>query len=208
MIAVDRMSNLLNLQISPDDARAWWVAHTRPRQEKALVSDLVTLGIQSYLPLYERVSRSQRSGRTSRSWVPVFSSYVFVLAMPEDRYRVLRTQRVAQLLVVSDQTRLIHELLQVQRVLANPIAFRIHRGLKAGSWARVVSGPLAGTEGVVEKRLSCIRLALNVEMLGQCISVEVLEDMLEPLERQDPRDGLSKRSVRFCPRRPTSYSRE
>ncbi len=188
MTAVDQGSNPLNILISPVDARAWWVAHTRPRQEKALVTDLAKLGIQSYLPLYDRVSRSRRSGRTSRSSVPVFSSYVFVLATPDDRHRVLRTQRVAQLLVVSDQARLVHELVQVQRVLANPIAFRVHRGLKVGSWARVTSGPLAGTEGVVEKRLSGVRLALNVEMLGQCISVEVLEDMLEPLGRQDSRD--------------------
>lgn len=170
----------------PDDARAWWVAHTKPRQEKSLVSDLTTLGIESYLPLFERVTRSRRTGRTSRSWVPVFSSYAFVLATSEDRHRVLRTQRVAQLLVVGDQARLIHELAQVQRVLANPIAFRVHRGLKVGSLARVTSGALAGTEGIVEKRLSGIRLVLNVEMLGQCISVEVLEDMLEPLERPAP----------------------
>lgn len=161
------------------EGASWWVAHTKPRQEKALAGDLQTLDLPFYLPLYERVTRSRQSKRTSRSLVPVFSSYVFLAATPEDRQRVLRTQRVAQLLVVSDQARLVSELMQIQRVLSNPVEFRIHRGLKAGTWARVMRGPLLGTEGVVQKRLSRVRLVLNVEMLGQCISVEVLEDMLE-----------------------------
>ncbi|QDV90437.1 transcriptional activator RfaH [Phycisphaerae bacterium RAS2] len=163
------------------EGTSWWVAHTKPRQEKALAEDLQTLALPFYLPLYERVMRSRRNGRTSRSLVPVFSSYVFVVVSLEDRQRVLRTQRVAQLLVVRDQARLETELQQIQRVLANPVDFRIHRGLKTGAPARVISGPLLGTEGIVQKRLSHTRLILNVEMLGQSISVEILEDMLEAI---------------------------
>lgn len=176
------VQSLAKIEIPPvREGTAWWVAHTKPRQEKALAEDLRSLGLPSYLPLYERVTRSRRSGRMSRSWIPVFSSYVFLVASPEDRQRVLRTQRVAQLLVVPDQSRLVTELTQIQRVLSNPVEFRIHRGLKIGAWARVIRGPLLGTEGVVQKRLSRMRLVLNVEMLGQCISVEVLEDMLEAI---------------------------
>lgn len=175
--------------ISPVDAipdalpGRWWVAHTKPRNEKALASDLSRLGIFHYLPLHKRETRSRNTGRVSRSELPIFPGYLFFNALDEQRHRALATNRIANVLVVMSQDRLIAELRQVHQALLAGVDIRWHREIKVGQSARVVQGPLIGVEGVIARKLSKLRLALNVDMLGQSISVEVTADQLEPIVR-------------------------
>ncbi len=157
----------------------WWVAHTKPRNEKALATDLQGLGILSYLPLLERRTRSRRTRRLSRSVIPVFPSYLFFRATEEERHRALKTNRIANLLAVGRQDELVAQLRQIHHALLGGVPMRWHAELSAGEWARVVEGPLLGVEGVVLRRLSKVRLVLNVTMLGQSVSVEVSDEVLE-----------------------------
>jgi transcriptional antiterminator RfaH len=161
---------------------AWWVAHTRPRNEKALALDLRALDIFSYLPLHRHETRSRSTGRISRSIVPVFTGYLFFNGTEEQRSLALTTNRVAKTLAVPDQLELVQHLRQVQQVLGTGTQFQWQGSLQVGDWARVVAGPLTGTEGVVYQRLSELRLALNVQMLGQAISIEVSREMIEKID--------------------------
>ena len=165
-----------------DDSVIWWVAHTRPRNEKALASELADSGIVHYLPLCRRSTRSRSSGRTSHSILPVFPSYLFFSGSPEERQRALRTNRIAATLKVPDQIRLIGELRQLHRILQTEGRFELHKRLQVGQWVRVTAGPLEGTEGIVTRRLSKLRLVLNVEMLGQSVSLHVDQDLLEEID--------------------------
>ncbi|MBU0618594.1 MAG: UpxY family transcription antiterminator, partial [Planctomycetes bacterium] len=96
----------------------WWVAHTRPRNEKALALDLRARGIFHYLPLRLRSTRSKTSGRVSRSLVPVFPGYVFFNGDDPQRQHALMTNRIANMLTVVNQAELVGELRQIQRLLA------------------------------------------------------------------------------------------
>lgn len=160
----------------------WWVAHTKPRTEKALARDLRLLGLNYYLPLRRRQTRSRNTGRTSRSIVPVFTGYLFFNGTVEERHRSLTTHRIANILAVTAQDRLISELRHLHRLLVAGLDFQLHPEIQVGQWARVIAGPLIGTEGVVSGRLSRMRLVLNVGMLGQSVSVRVDRDMLECID--------------------------
>ena len=160
---------------------AWWVAHTKPRNEKALAADLTRLGIFHYLPLRKRETRSRKTRRISRSLLPVFPGYLFFNGREEQRHRALATHRIANVLAVTAQDRLITELRQVHQALLAGVDIRWHREIRVGQAARVVEGPLIGVEGVISRRLSKLRLVLNVDMLGQSISVEVSAHQLEPV---------------------------
>jgi transcription antitermination factor NusG len=165
-----------------ETADTWWVAHTKPRNEKALATELAGSGIVHYLPLFRRKTRSRNTGRTSNSILPVFPGYLFFMASSEERHRAMRTNRVAGTLVVPDQARLIVELRQLHRILRIEGRFELQKGLQVGQWVRVTSGPLEGTEGVIATRLSKLRLILNVEMLGQSVSLHVEENQLERID--------------------------
>jgi hypothetical protein len=160
----------------------WWVAHTRPRNEKALALDLRARGVFHYLPLRPRTTRSPTSGRLSHSLVPVFPGYLFFNADDLQRQHALMTNRIANTLSVVNQAELVGELRQIQRLLTSHSEFDWEPAIQVGQWARVTAGPLRGIEGIVCKRLSRLRLALNVRMLSQSVVVEVARDALEQIE--------------------------
>ena len=158
----------------------WWVAHTKSRNEKALAQDLVRKDINYFLPMSWKVRR--RRGRTIRSLLPLFSGYLFFCGNENQRIELLRTNRVASLIEVKNQQRLLEELLQIERALRAGAPLAPHKLEKAGQHCRVIAGPLADLQGIVLKTKTITRLVLQIDMLGQAASVEIDADMIEILE--------------------------
>ena len=158
----------------------WWVAHTKSRNEKALAKDLIQKDISYFLPMSWKVRR--QGGRTIRSLLPLFSGYLFFCGKESQRIEVLRTNRVANLLAVKDQQRLLDELSQIEQALRTGATLTPHRYLKAGQYCRVIGGPLADLQGIVVKTRGAARLLLQIDMLGQATSVEIDTDMIEIID--------------------------
>jgi transcriptional antiterminator RfaH len=162
----------------------WWVAHTKSRNEKALAHDLISRVVSYFLPMSWRVSR--RTGRKIRSFLPLFSGYLFFCGTEDQRLEVLRTNRVANLIAVKDQEKLLSELLDIERALRAGAVLTPHKYIKAGQRCRVLAGPLEDLQGVVLKAKTVTRLVLQIDMLGQAASVEIDADLIEPLEQENP----------------------
>ena len=76
----------------------WWVAHTKPRFEKAFAWELLQHGVSFFLPMIQRVNISSGSrSRKRRVLLPLFSSYVFVRGSEEDRVTAIKTNRLSNL---------------------------------------------------------------------------------------------------------------
>lgn len=169
----------------------WWVAHTRSRNEKALAQDLINKDISYFLPMSWKVQR--RRQRTIRSFLPLFSGYLFFCGNENQRIELLRTNRVANIIEVKDQQRLLDELLQIERALQAGVPIAPHSYIKAGQHCRVIAGPLADLQGIIigvpkhkkghpggpVKTKNAVRLVLQIDMLGQAASVEIDIDMIE-----------------------------
>jgi len=169
----------------------WWVAHTRSRNEKALAQDLINKDISYFLPMSWKVRR--RRQRTIRSFLPLFSGYLFFCGNENQRIELLRTNRVANIIEVKDQQRLLDELLQIERALQAGVPIAPHSYIKAGQHCRVIAGPLADLQGIIigvpkhkkghpggpVKTKNAVRLVLQIDMLGQAASVEIDIDMIE-----------------------------
>ena len=158
----------------------WWVAHTKSRNEKALAQDLIRKNISYFLPMIWRVRR--QSGRTLRSLLPLFGGYLFFCGQENQRIELLRTNRVANLIEVKDQKKLLDELLQFEQALRAGAPLVPYKYIKAGQRCRVTAGPLADLYGIVVRTKSVTRLVLQVDMLGQAASVEIDIDMVEILD--------------------------
>jgi len=164
-----------------DFAGRWWVAHTRSRNEKALAHDLIAKNIHYFLPMTWKVRRVKK--RTIRSLLPLFSGYLFFCGSENQRIELLKTNRVASLIEVKDQDKLINELLQIEQALRAGAPLTPHSYIRAGRRCRVIAGPLMGLEGVVAQLKNAVRLVLQVDILGQAASVEIDVDMLEFIDQ-------------------------
>jgi transcription antitermination factor NusG len=158
----------------------WWVAHTKSRNEKALAQDLISRNISYFLPMTWQVRR--KSGRTLRSLLPLFGGYLFFCGTEDERVELLRTNRVANLISVEDQEKLVRELSQIESALRAGAPLIPHKYIEAGQRCRVIAGPLMGLEGIVVRTKGSMRLVFQVDILGKATSAEIDIDMIETVE--------------------------
>ena len=158
----------------------WFVLRTRSRQEKILAADLRARKIGYFLPLM-RVERMYCNRKISVE-LPLFVGYLFLRGSFDDAYFADRTGRVAQIIQVNDQRRLDWELSNLAQVMGLNTKIDPYPYLKKGVRVEVRSGPLKGIQGLVEDRARKHRLILQVDALGQAVSVEVDAAIVEVAE--------------------------
>lgn len=157
------------------DGRAWWVIHTKPRQEKSLARQLRKARVPFYLPLARR--RHLLRGRVLHAHLPLFPGYVFLLADREERGTSLATGRVANALSVPDQQGLWHDLRRIDRLLASGAPVTPEERLAPGARVTIREGPLAGLEGCIVREASGRRFVVRVDFIQRGASV-LLDDFL------------------------------
>ena len=158
----------------------WWLLHTKPRQEKALLGDLKRREVAAYLPLVKQ--RRSYGSRLVVVEIPLFPGYMFLCGTGEDRHIALTTNRVVRVIDVADQRRLIAELHQVDQLVERSESVDVYPGLKVGRRCSVTGGSLRGLSGVVLRRRGVSRMYIGVEILGQSAVVEIDCALLEPIE--------------------------
>jgi transcriptional antiterminator RfaH len=121
----------------------------------------------------------RKSHRIIRSLLPLFSGYLFFCGRENQRLELLRTNRVANVIEVKDQCKLLDELVQIEQALRAGAPLTPYKYIKQGQRCRVIAGPLLGLEGIVVTTKSATRLVLQIDMLGQAASVEIDIDMIE-----------------------------
>jgi len=169
--------NLLDGFASGDDSRRWWAAYTLPRQEKSLARQLGAMQVPFYLPLVSQVRLV--GGRKQKSFLPVFSSYVFVFASDEERIGALETNRIAQLLTTKDVDGLTRDLCNIRKLIESGEPLTVESRLRAGQRVRVKNGALEGIEGTIVERRGEERLLVAVEFLQQGVSILISDFQVE-----------------------------
>ena len=163
-----------------ESAGRWWVAHTRSRHEKSLAFDLLQSGHAYFLPMFEQVRIAR--GRRLRALLPLFSGYLFFAGDEAARFRVLGTHRVARVIEVPDQKRLLMELTHLNRAMNAGARLSPHPYLRQGMRCRVISGAFRGLEGIVQQFGQNAQLVLQVHALGQSVALQIDMSMVEKAE--------------------------
>lgn len=157
--------------------RTWWLAHTLPRQEKAVAAALYARQVPYYLPLVTRKSLSR--GRTRVAQITLFPGYLFVCGNEDDRLSVLKTNRVLTVRPAPDGERLRADLRRFFELITAGAPLLPEARLIVGERVRVKAGPFRDQEGVVIRRNGKTRLLIAIDYLQQGASLEVDDCLLE-----------------------------
>ncbi len=158
----------------------WWVAHVKPRAEKALAWDLIARAVVHFLPMAGRTAVWGGPRRTVLT--PVFPSYLFFAGDVEARLTALATGRVVSVIPVPQQATLVGELQAIHLAVKSRLTLDPYPFAVVGRRCRVARGPLRGIEGTVVRRDDAVRLVLQISTLGQSVALEVGADALEPAD--------------------------
>lgn len=154
------------------------MAHTKARSEKALAWDLLTYGINYFLPMAEKFA--VWGNRRRKVLSPIFPSYLFFCGDLDQRHQVLATNRVCQVIPVHAYQQLVEELEAIRIALNSRIKMDLYPFAAVGQRCRVARGSMRGVEGIVIAKNDVARIVLQVSMLGQGVCLEISADMLEP----------------------------
>jgi transcriptional antiterminator RfaH len=155
----------------PGEGQAWWVLHTKPRQEKALGRELLQARVPFYLPLVKRATVVR--GRVLHAHVPLFTSYLFLLGDRDQRLKALETRRTVQSLPVAGQAELWRDLGQIHRLIASGAPVTPEERLEPGALVEIRTGPLAGLKGKILRKGSRERFVVQVNFIQRGASVEL-----------------------------------
>jgi transcription antitermination factor NusG len=157
----------------------WYAVFTLSNHEKRVLARCTELPLECLLPLY-KVRRKWKNGCTVSLELPLFPNYFFVRIAPRDRVRVLELPGVVSIVssgrellpIPDDYITSLRDALLVHKIEPHP-------NVEAGERVRIKTGPLAGTEGVLERRKNDLRVVLRLEMLARSVSVEVDAEQVE-----------------------------
>jgi transcription antitermination factor NusG len=161
-------------EVGCEEQVTWWALYTRSRQEKKLMRHLAPLGVPYYSPLVERRHRL-RCGRIRKSYLPLFSNYVFVYGNTSHRRLAQETGCVSRWLPVPDPAGLTNDLRCIRRLIETGAPVTPEARIEPGMRVRIRSGAFAGFEGVVIRREKETRLLVAIAFLQRGASV-VLDD--------------------------------
>jgi transcription antitermination factor NusG len=166
----------------------WYAIYTRARHEIRVAEELDARTVEHFLPLYSSVRRWK--DRSVHITLPLFPGYVFVRLALEHRLRVLQIPSVVRLIGFGGlPTALPDEQVEILRSgLAEHLNAQPHPFLTIGRRVRIVRGPIAGFEGILQRKKNSFRFVVSIELIQRAFAVEVNAADVQPVH--EPKRNL------------------
>lgn len=149
----------------------WRVAHTLARCEKKVAGWIQQQGWRAELPLYRSIKRYR--GKKMEFLKPLFPGYVFVQLPESEGRKVAQHDQVARLLTPPDPAEFASQLEGVLKAIESGMDLVPVPVLVPGTRVEIVSGPLRGTHGIVEKAKGFTQVILRIDFIGHAASVRM-----------------------------------
>ncbi len=160
---------------------AWYAIRTRSRHEKLVHEQLVSRGVDSFLPTIDRRRRWKDRWKTVS--FPLFPGYCFARFAHQDRLEVLTAVGAVQILGINGRAIPVpeHEIEAVRQLVTSTLPLDPHPYLKEGMEVEVVRGPLAGVRGILIRKGARARLVVAIHLIQQAASVEMDAADVQPV---------------------------
>ena len=154
-------------------ATHWFALRVRSNFERTVSAILRNKGFQEFYPTY-RASR-RWSDRLKEGEVPLFPGYLFCRLNENDRFPVLSTSGVVQIVGIGKIPVPVApaELEAIWRVTHSDLIVNPCPYLETGDAVIIETGPLAGLHGILLECKKKTRLVVSVTLLQRSVAVEM-----------------------------------
>lgn len=153
----------------------WHALYIKSRAEKKAQHELQAQGIETFLPL----QRKLRQWSDRKKWVemPLMSGYLFVKICRKEYDQVLQSNYVVSYVRFEGKAAIVPDC-QIEylklMLKQSDVAVEITREkLKPGQMIEVISGPLIGLKGKLQKMRGKNKVAIEMEQLGYSALIEI-----------------------------------
>lgn len=166
----------------------WVVVRSKPQMERIAEEEISKRGMVAYCPVYRYEFRHHRSKKWIIREFPLMRGYLFLRADNIDWYKLTRCKAVLTILrsVGGEPIGLaapVIEEIRARQAAGDFDMLRVHGAVvKAGLQVKVLEGPLAGLESVVETVRNGKAASILVSIFGRQVETSV---PLENLGRKE-----------------------
>jgi transcriptional antiterminator RfaH len=163
----------------------WFAIYTLPRAEKKAFAELVSKGIEAYLPL----QRTLRQWSDRKKWTeePLFRSYIFVNIPDSLYFEVLNTTGIVRYItfegkavpIPSQQIEAVRFFLSSDDPLPENIG-----NYSPGQKVEVIKGPLKGLFGELVHLAGKQKVKVEISAVGQSVFVTIPLSHLAIVKRE------------------------
>lgn len=161
--------------------RAWYLLHTKPRQEQVALENLQRQGWQCYLPQM-RIERIRR-GKLHLVTEPMFARYLFIQL--ESGEKAKSWAPIRSTIGVTGLVRFGAQAARVDDALVDAIRSREQAApakpmFTPGDSVTVTQGPFSGIEAIYQSPSADQRALILVQMLGKLVRMAIEPGQLRP----------------------------
>ena len=168
------------------DEKCWHALYVRSRSEKKVLSQLVEMGVEAYLPLITVVRKW--SDRRMKVQEPLFKSYVFVRSNNKQYIPILNVYGVVRFVCFEREAVVVPEnqIVAIRKFVSdyeNGEEFKMQNDeeLKVGQTVRIINGPMKGLTGRLDTIRNKRHLIVYIDVVGQYIPVHIPRAKVEPV---------------------------
>lgn len=159
-----------------EDKQVWKVVYVSSRQEKKVALRLEKEGIQSFLPLYKKLS--QWSDRRKWVEVPLFNGYLFVRPTLLNRDKVMQSHGVVAFVRHNNGDAIVQdeEIEIMKNVMTSGYTLETintPEDFEVGERVTVSEGPLKGHKVDILRQNNQENFLVSFDTLGQSIKIEL-----------------------------------
>ena len=168
-------------KINSSNSYFWHAVYVKSRAEKKAQMELKIQEIESFLPL----QRKLRQWSDRQKWVemPLISGYLFVRASRKEYDKILQSNYVVSYVRFDGKAAVVPDY-QIQylklMLQQDNLDIEITREkLQPGQLIEVISGPMIGLKGTLQKIKGKNKVAVELEQLGYSVMVEIQSEDIE-----------------------------
>ena len=161
-------------KLKKDVDQVWLAVRVFPRREKHVVKLLEQRGIESWIPLQERIKRYKRKVRKVQ--LPLITQYVFARTAIKNAGEILSVAGVIELVRPSGEICPIpeEEIFLMKRIVGEVSEIAVEPGQwQKGDEMEIISGQLTGLRGRLEEWRGKKRLGISMSHFQHTMIIEV-----------------------------------
>ena len=153
----------------------WYAIYTKYKCEKQVARDLTSKGLQSYVPILEKVKRYTR--KIKKHQIPLLNCYVFVKIDKSEQSKVLETENVIKFIKPGKTlTNIPEEEINILKRLVGDLDVEVNSEpltLEIGEMVEIIKGSLIGLKGRLVKRENKNMVVVDLTSIGYQLNITV-----------------------------------
>ena len=158
----------------------WYIFYTAPRAEKVAQKELLIRGYDVFLPMTKTLRVWNNRQKKIIDQV-LFPSYIFVNTQECQLYKICQTRKITTYIHCGGKpSKISRKCIEgIKRMINLDQELSVVPDFSKGETVEIISGPLAGYEGVLLEQQSKTKFGIRLNAINQTVFIDICRNMVK-----------------------------